>query len=85
MNKFLAILQLVGAAVLALVGVATVVNMVLIAQRPETISVINALIAQILLIGVLAAATHILARRGLARLRSAEPTDDPQSGESAES
>lgn len=72
MNKFIAVLQILLGAVLALAGAATLVNLLFIATRPETISVVNAMIGQGLLIIFLAAASRIVIRRGLARLRKPE-------------
>lgn len=65
MDKFIAGLQVVAAAVLALLAVATLVNMLFIATRPETISVVNTFIGQGVLIICLAALSRVLLRRGL--------------------
>ena len=63
MTKFFAVLQLLLAVLIAVAAVATLINMVLIAPRPETISVVNALIGQGLLIICLAAFARILGRK----------------------
>jgi len=44
MKKFLAILQLFGAILLHVIALATLLNMIFISTRPETISVVNAYI-----------------------------------------
>ena len=63
MNKFFSVLQLLLAVLAAGLAVATLVNLVLISSRPETISVVNAIIGQGLLIVCLAAFTRILGRK----------------------
>ncbi len=50
MTKFLAVLQAGLAVILFLIAAATLVNMVLIAMRPETISVVNTKICQTVMI-----------------------------------
>jgi hypothetical protein len=71
MTKFYATLQLLGAAILGLVTVATAINMILIANRPETISVVNAMVGQSLLIICLIVLMRSLVIRGLRGLRQA--------------
>ncbi|NKB32296.1 MAG: hypothetical protein GKR91_04290 [Pseudomonadales bacterium] len=72
MNKLIAILQVVAAVVLGILAIATLVNAILIANRPETISVVNAFIGQgVLIIALLALAT-ICMRKGLKNLRQSE-------------
>ena len=71
MDKFIAGLQVVAAVILALLAVATLVNMLFIATRPETISVVNTFIGQGVLIVCLAALARVLLRRGLRGLKAA--------------
>ena len=44
MNKVVALLQVILAIVLGILALATLVNAILISTRPETISVVNAII-----------------------------------------
>ena len=69
MNKFTAVLKLLLACILAVAAVATLVNMILIATRPETISVVNAMIGQGVLIICLAALARILGRNAWRSLK----------------
>ena len=58
MNKLVALLQLLATVVLGIFALATAVNLILISMRPETISVVNAIIGQgILIICMLALAS----------------------------
>ena len=70
MEKFIAILQLLAAIAMGLMSAATVVNLVLISMRPETISVVNTMIGQGVIIICLAAMSNILFRRAWTRLRA---------------
>lgn len=70
MSKLLAVLQLLLAVSLTVIALATIYNIVLIAQRPDSISVVNVLVAGVILVPMLAAGARILLRRGLANLRS---------------
>ena len=63
MHKFFSVLQLLLAVLAAGLAVATLVNLVLISSRPETISVVTAIIGQGLLIVCLAAFAKILGRK----------------------
>ena len=63
MSKFFSVLQLLLAVLAAALAVATLVNLVLISSRPETISVVNAIIGQGLLIVCLAAFARVLGRK----------------------
>ena len=80
MSKFIAVLQIIAAILLGILALATVVNLVLISTRPETISVVNTMVGQGVVIICLAAASNIILRRGLEKYRqsSAAPanTDD---------
>lgn len=71
MTKFLAVLQAGLAVILLLIAAATLVNMVLIAMRPETISVVNTIIGQTVMIVCLVALGRVLWRKGLARFHAA--------------
>lgn len=71
MTKFLAVLQAGLAVILFLIAAATLVNMVLIAMRPETISVVNTIIGQTVMIVCLVALGRILWRKGIARFNAA--------------
>jgi membrane protein YdbS with pleckstrin-like domain len=69
MNKLLPILQLCVAALCLVIAVATLVNLIYISQRPETISVVNAIIGQGVLIIGFSAFAKILFSKGLKGLR----------------
>lgn len=85
MNKFVSLVQILAGAVLAVAAAATLVNLLFIVSRPETISVVNAMIGQGLLIICFAALARILIRRGLAGLRSPGPGGDGAQADSASS
>ena len=77
MNKLKAILQLALATILAITAAATLVNLILITMRPETISVVNAIIGQGVLIICLLVISRILFRNGKMRFKvSAEQEPD---------
>ena len=76
MTKFLAIVQLIVAALLAVMAAATVVNLAFISMRPETISVVNAIIGQGILAACLAAGATVLYRKGRNQLKQAAETAD---------
>ena len=78
MSKFFSVLQLLIAVLAAALAVATLVNLVLISSRPETISVVNAIIGQGLLIVCLAAFSRVLGRKAW-RALSGETSDTLQS------
>jgi len=72
MQRFLAILQGVLALVCGALAIATAINLGFIVTRPDSVSVANVLVAQLLWIIVLAAAATLLfrkARRNLFRQR----------------
>ena len=77
MNKFFSVLQLLLSVLAAGLAVATLVNLVLISSRPETISVVNAIIGQGLVIVCLAAFARILGRKAW-RALSGETSDRAQ-------
>lgn len=56
---------------LGLAAIATLVNMVLIATRPETISVVNVIIGQGILIICFLVISRVLLTKGLAGLKQA--------------
>jgi L-lactate permease len=69
MNRFYAVMQVVLAAILYLISCAIAYNIVRIVFRPETISVVNAMIGLgVMLISFLALA-RISMKKGLANLR----------------
>lgn len=71
MKKFLALLQLLAAVVLYAIALATLLNMVFISTRPETISVVNAIIGLGVLFICSLALGRIQWRKGRAALRAA--------------
>ena len=77
MNKFFSVLQLLLSVLAAGLAVATLVNLVLISSRPETISVVNAIIGQGLVIVCLVAFARILGRKAW-RALSGETSDRAQ-------
>lgn len=72
MEKLVGILQLLFAGVFAATAIGTLINMAFIATRPETISVVNAIIGQTLMIVCLSALARILFKKGTARVRVKE-------------
>jgi hypothetical protein len=75
MNKFIAVLQMSTAVFLGVIAMATAVNLFLISTRPETISVVNTLIGQGLIIICLVALANILLRKGIKSLRASRQAD----------
>lgn len=78
MNRFVALLQLFLAAILALLAIATLVNSILIAPRPETISVLNAIVGQAVVIIALLALATISFRKGMGNLRREQVNQENQ-------
>lgn len=76
MNKSLALLQLLGAVILYAIALATLLNMIFISTRPETISVVNAYIGLGVLFICSLALGRIQWRRGLAKLRATAAPDE---------
>lgn len=72
MNKIIAPLQLIASLLLALIALATGVNLIFIVTRPETISVVNVMIGQGVLIVCLSAISRVLFKKGLAGLKQAK-------------
>jgi hypothetical protein len=82
MNKFIAALQLLLSALLAVATVATVVNVVLItANQENSISVVNVMIGQGVLIIFLAALSRILFRKGLRAWHAADQAGQTGTGD----
>ena len=72
MNKIVAIIQLLASALVSIMALATLVNLIFISTRPETISVVNTLIGQGVLIICLLVLARVLFRKGLARLKQGD-------------
>lgn len=72
MGRLLGIFQLLIAGVFVASAIGTLINMVFIANRPETISVVNTIVGQTLLIVCLLALSRILFRKGTVRIRPKE-------------
>ena len=75
MNRLLSILQLTAAAICLVIAVATLINLIYISQRPETISVVNTIIGQgVLIIGFSALAKMLFSKgmKGLKELAKGE-------------
>ena len=64
MKKFLGFIQLSLALVLTIMALATGVNLILISMRPETISVVNVIIGQGVLIVLLLAFANLCLKKG---------------------
>ena len=69
MKKVLGFVQLLLALLLAIAAVATGVNLVLISMRPETISVVNVIIGQGILIILLLAFANLCLKKGRESLK----------------
>lgn len=80
MNKFIAAIQLFASALLSIAALAMLVNIIFIIPRPETISVVNALIGGGVLVVCLAAIARVLFKKGLAGLRQDELAADSDEG-----
>ena len=78
MNKFIALLQLISCAILSLAAVATLINLIFILTRPETISVVNTLIGKGVLIICLLVISRILLRKGIAGFKRANLAADSE-------
>ena len=64
MSRFLAVLQLGLGLLLLIAAATTLINLIFIAPRPETISVVNAIVGQLVVIVCFVALGRILMRRG---------------------
>lgn len=69
MNKLAAVIQLITSALVAVIAIATIINLILISTRPETISVVNTLVGQGVLIILLLVMATVLFKKGLAGLK----------------
>lgn len=72
MDRMIGILQLLLSGVLGTMALATLVNMVLIAMRPETISVMNAAMGQLVVVIFLAVWSRVFFVKGQERVRSSK-------------
>ncbi len=79
MNKIVAIIQLLASALVSIMALATLVNLVFISTRPETISVVNTLIGQGVLIICLLVLARVLFRKGWAGLKRGASVGDTDS------
>jgi len=70
MDRMIGVLQLLLSGVLGTMALATLVNMVLIAMRPETISVMNAAMGQLVVVIFLAVWSRIFFVKGQERVRN---------------
>jgi hypothetical protein len=75
MTKLVAIIQLLTAVIMVVAAIATGINLLLISTRPETISVVNAMIGQGVLIVCMLAIANILFRKGLTVLKAGSQSD----------
>lgn len=79
MSRVIAVLQLLVAVIIAVVVVATSINLILISTRPETISVVNTMIGQGVLIICMIAIAKLLLRKGLRALKADGQSDSKSS------
>ncbi len=70
MDRMIGILQLLLSGVLGTMALATLVNMILIAMRPETISVMHAALGQLVVVIFLAVWSRVFFVKGQERVRS---------------
>ncbi|MDT8427159.1 MAG: hypothetical protein RQ757_00160 [Pseudomonadales bacterium] len=84
MHKLKSILQMLLAALCLLLVIATAINLGNILLRPESVSVVNALVGQSVLIICFLALARILWRKGWAGLQADNPdkSDSPPQSES---
>jgi len=64
MKKIIDLIQLLAALLLLISAMATGINLVLISMRPETISVVNVIVGQGILIIILLAFANLCLRKG---------------------
>ncbi|MEX0618398.1 MAG: hypothetical protein WDZ76_00145 [Pseudohongiellaceae bacterium] len=76
MNKLQAIFQLVLAAISLLVAIAMTVNFLFIVFRPNPVSVVNVMVATVLIVACSLAFGRIMLKRGLSRLRDEKSSHD---------
>ena len=77
MNKLLAVIQLITSALVSIMALATLINLIFISTRPETISVVNTLIGQGVLIVILLVLATVLFKKGLAGLKPDKLAESP--------
>ncbi len=80
MSKIKPVLKLLFGVVLAICAAASLINLLLIVPRVETISVINAVVGLGVLFFFLAPLAHVLIRNSLRELRGTQANGDSQSG-----
>ena len=64
MKKIIGLIQLLAALLLLISAMATGINLVLISMRPETISVVNVIVGQGILIIILLAFANLCLQKG---------------------
>lgn len=79
MNKLVAVIQLIGSALISIAALAMFVNLIFIATRPETISVVNAMIGGGVLVVCLPVIATVLFKKGLAGLKQDKSAANPDS------
>jgi membrane protein YdbS with pleckstrin-like domain len=77
MNKLLAMIQLITSALVSIMALATLINLIFISTRPETISVVNTLVGQGVLIIILLVLATVLFKKGLAGLKPDKLAENP--------
>jgi hypothetical protein len=77
MNKLLAVIQLITSTLVSIIALATLINLIFISTRPETISVVNTLIGQGVLIIILLVLATVLFKKGLAGLKPDKLAESP--------
>jgi hypothetical protein len=77
MNKLVAVTQLIGSALISIAALAMLVNLIFIATRPETISVINAMIGGGVLVVCLPVIATVLFKKGVAGLKQDKLAESP--------
>ena len=77
MNKLLAVIQLITSALVSIMALATLINLIFISTRPETISVVNTLVGQGVLIIILLVLATVLFKKGLAGLKPDKLAEGP--------
>ena len=78
MNKLLAMIQLITSALVSIMALATLINLIFISTRPETISVVNTLVGQGVLIIILLVLATVLFKKGLASLKRVKLIVSPE-------
>ena len=72
MSRVVGILQLLLSGVLGVSALATVFNMIMISMRPETVSVANAVMGQLVLVIFLGLWSRVFFVKGRERVQAAE-------------